>query len=445
MGIYQGIDVGSKTVRKVTIKTEWNSVKLIDGVKPNKKIMSVPSNLLTFRQFKFPFQDKKRIMEILPGELMDTLAFPIDTVQWDISSIEKDTVNTFIVPREHLDAFTAANENSINVIDAEPCALARLANYNKLDSVLVIDFGANKTTFCGINNNKLDLVRVRTIAGKDLDAAVANEAKISPEDGETLKIERGMSSTSIRRAVETLINSAAIPQTFPYERIIITGGGAMLTGLREYLSDKFSVPIGLFDIPEDLSPYFDAVAFGAALYDSAGKDKINLKEEQKTDQKNLYQWFAAIALIPIILFSVSLQMKLGYLKNEHGKIRNAMTEAIRKEIPDIGPIRSPLRQVEAVVKRGGGRRTARGMDVLDILKSIADTRSEVTVTFYEMDITDTSARIKGETDSFQSVDTLRNALVRYFPGVEVVDQKTKPNGKVDFNIRLDTVKKGESK
>jgi Tfp pilus assembly PilM family ATPase len=443
MGIYQGIDVGTKTVRKVTIKTEWNNVKVTDGLKPNKKIISLPSNLLTFRQFRFPFQDKRRIMEILPGELMDTLAFPIDTVQWDISSVEKDRVNTFIIPREHLSNFTAASENSINVIDAEPCALARVAGFNRIDNVLIIDFGANKTTFCGVNSGKLDLVRIRTIGGKHIDSVIVSETQVSPEDAEKIKIEHGLGSSPVKRCIENLINSAAIPQPFPYEKVIITGGGAMMSGLKEYLSDKFSVPISVFDMPEELSPYFDAVAFGAALYDTTGREKINLKEHQKTDHKNIYHWLAAIVLIPVVLFSFNLQLKLGYLRKEHAKIRNAMTEAIRKEIPEIGPIRSPLRQVEAFVKKGGTKKTGREMDVLDVLKSIADTRSEASATFYEMDITDASARLKGETASFQNVDTLKKALGRYFSGVEVVDQKTKPNGKVDFNIKLDITKKGE--
>jgi cell division ATPase FtsA len=445
MGIYQGIDIGSKNVRRVTIKSEWNSVKTVEGLKPGKKILSVPSNLLTFRQFRFPFQDKRRILEILPGELMDTLAFPIDSVQWDISSIEKDRVNTFIIPKKHLENFNISSGNSVNIIDAEPCALARVASFNKLENVLVIDFGASKTSFYGINNGKLEIVRTRPIGGNYIDSTLAVEMQISLEDAEVVKAEKGLENHTSKRIVESLIQSAAIPHPSPFEKIIITGGGGMLPGLREYIASKYETPVDVFDLPENLSPFFDAVAFGTALYDSHGREKINLKEQQKTSHQKTYYWIAALLLIPLILFSLTLHFKLSNLRSEQIKLHNAMTEAVRKQFPDIGPIRAPVRQVEAMVRKNGSQKSGKGMDILEILSNFANARNEVNVSFYEMDIVDTTARIKGEADSFQAVDDLSKAMKKYFSGVEVVDQKTKPNGKVDFNLKIDTVRIDSSK
>lgn len=440
MAVYQGIDPGNTGIRKITIKSGWGMVRSDQSLKPQKRIMALPSYLLTFRQFTFPFTDKKRIRDILPGELNDSLAYPIDDVIWDISSIESDKARTIIVPRDFLEAFVTAHGNSVQVIDAEPCALNRVAQYNGIKDCLIIDMGAHKTLTVGITGGKIDMVRVRLMGGNKLDAFISKTDGKTPEQAKQIKTDMGMESETVTRFITDLFNAMDILSPPGYPQIILTGGGSQLKGLAEFISEKFKVPVGFFNLPGDLDPHIDSVAFGAALYYTVGEEKINLKEKKESSGKESHASWILFLLLPLLLYSFNLKSKEAQLESQIRQINSSMSVAVKKEFPKIGRVVSPLNQVKALIKSQGGTSGRQGRRALDVLSGISKARNGLKVNFYEMDFADQVVKLKGESDTFQSVDRLKTALARDFSKVEVVDQKTKPGGSVDFFIKMETAK-----
>ena len=132
-------------------------------------------------------------------------------------------------------------------------------------------------------------------------------------------------------------------------------------------------------------------------------------------------------------------MKENQLKNENIKLNQAITEAVRSEFPEIGTVTSPLSQVKALIKKQGVAGSGPSANALDVLSNISKARQGVKVNFYEIEISDGEVKLKAETDSFQNVDNIRASFEKLFAKTEVVDQVTKPGGKVDFYLKLENL------
>lgn len=444
MAIYQGIDSGNTQLRKVTIKTGFSGFAGVAKGKPGRKVLVLPANLLTFRELSFPFQDKKRIMEILPGELIETLALPLDDMSWNVTSIRKNKAAVILTIREELEKFAKSQENSVKIIDAEPCALARTANYNNVKNALIIDLGASRTTFTGIKEGKLDLLRVRMMGGNRIDRIIAEEKNISTEEAEQLKITEGLHNKSIRRFLDALFDSVSLPPSQEYEKVILTGGGAQMPGLADYIKERLEATPEYFQLPAGLSPFFDAVAFGAAMYETGKSDKVNFKKEQDQNGKKSVFWLLFL-LIPIILLSASLKMKEAQLTKENNLIKKAMLKAVLKEFPGSKSVKAPLSFVRSKMKKESGDTGETSRKVIPMLNDAAVSGKGLAISYYEMDITDKDFKIKGEADSFGTVEKYRVELAKKFESAEILNQKTKADEKVDFAIRLTTAKKKDSK
>ncbi|MCE1247098.1 MAG: pilus assembly protein PilM [Firmicutes bacterium] len=444
MAINQGIDCGKTNIRRITLKSGIGGSAGVSKGKPARKILILPSNFVSYRQFSFPFTDKKRIRDILPGELIETMVLPPDKLVWDISFIHKENAGALVAIKDQLDTFIKSSGNGVQIVDAEPCALSRAAAQNKVKDALIIDFGATKTTFCGITDGRINLLRVRLIGGEAVTKSIEDERKISPEEAETLKCTEGLHIKSIKRFVDNIINSAALEDPIGYEKVIITGGGAQMPGLAEYLSEKLKTEVGYFKLPEGLSPFTDVIAFGAALYDAPGQEKVNFKKDEQTNGTKSLVWLGISLLIPLILFSISVKMQEAQLEKENRQLVTSMTKAIKKEFPNIGRIDAPVRQVKALIKKESGGEGGSARKVIPMLSEISTARQGLDITLYEIDITDKDIKLKGESDSFQTVDQFRTLLAGKFASAEMQESKTKPNKRVDFGIKISFDKTGDS-
>ncbi|MFP4498094.1 MAG: hypothetical protein ACLFQV_07775 [Vulcanimicrobiota bacterium] len=441
MSVYQGIEIGTTKIRKITVNGRWGNVNVVENAKPQKKILVLSAPYISFRQFHFPFQDKKRIREILPGELVDTLSLPLDKVDWDISTIYKDRANVFIVEKsvkeKYIKEASANHGVNFQILDTEACALARLAAYNNIEEALIIDFANTKTSFYGIKDGIVDMARVRVTGTRDFENLLYNTLGVSREEAREQMFSQGIFNKIIQRSLDSLLNSAAIIKTINYQKVIITGGGAQLNGLEKYLEQALNKEVSTFELPGGLSPYTDAIAFGAALYDIAGKEKVNFRETQKSGISLPYKW-AALFLIPLFLFSISMKIEESHLRKRNKIVQNTITEKIREVIPDVGTIKAPKSQVEALLKQKKSGGSEGSYSALNIFSQLADAQKDLEVSLYEVEMTQGGIKIKGESDSFQTIEKLNKNLEVHFAETEIQEQTTKPNGKVAFQIKLES-------
>jgi len=444
MAVYQGIDSGSSKLRKVTVKSGLGGFSAVAKGKPGRKILALPSNLVTFRRFSFPFRDKKRIMDVLPGELMETLVLPLEKTVWDVASIHRENAGALVAVREEMEQFVKSGENSVSVIDAEPCALARTAAYNNIKNALIIDLGASKTTFCGIREGRLDLVRVRMMGGDRIDNILSHERNISQEEAVEIKQTEGLHNKEIRRFFDALLKSVSIHTPLDYEQVVLTGGGGQMPGLAKYMEEYFETPVTYFELPSGLSPFFDSVAFGAALYDTVGHEKVNFKKARDNGKGISFRWIFLL-LIPIIIYSINLKMEEAQLKKQNNQILRTMKKAVKEEFPQKKSVRYPLPEARAIIKKEEKGQTGPSRKAIPMLYDISRAKKGLSISFYEMDLTEDNIRLKGEAKSFPVVDEFRGNLEKYFDKAETLVQKSKGEDKVDFTIKVTPESKKKSK
>jgi cell division ATPase FtsA len=437
MAIIQGVDRGATKTRKITIRGGWGNIKNAHSSKPQKKVLLAPSQMLTYRRLSFPFQDKKRILEVLPGELGENIIIPMDKAVWGVSSFSPLGVNTLVTSKDSLYSLvSSASDNGFDVIDGEPNALFRVARFNKIDDVLIIDLGASKTTFLGIKNGKINALRVRMAGGERIDNLVAISRSISIEEAQALKMEYGIHERVIQRIITDILKSTLLFEEFDYDRVILTGGGSLMPGIVDFIKEKAqNENVDFFKLPDGFNPHFDASAFGAALYDTIKDERINLKQDSAKAKSISWLW-VLFFLIPLIIYSVNIKIEDNLVKGENLRLKTAMAAVIKQEIPDIKTIVAPVTQLEAEVNKLKGASGGQSVEVLKLFSSISKSKANLPLLLYEMDLSPDSIKITGESDSFKEVEQFNKNLQQDMGQAEVVEQNSKPSGKKNFVIKI---------
>jgi type IV pilus assembly protein PilM len=152
------------------------------------------------------------------------------------------------------------------MVDLTPFALLRaLTPVDSLgldaEAEALVDVGANVTNIIVHQGGVPRFVRILLMGGNDITEAVADRMGISPEDAETLKWQTGMGGGQVEGAspaarvidqhagqfLEEVRGSLdyylAQPQAARLSRVVISGGGAQLTGLVTRLGDMLRVPV----------------------------------------------------------------------------------------------------------------------------------------------------------------------------------------------------------
>jgi type IV pilus assembly protein PilM len=195
--------------------------------------------------------------------------------------------------KKYLDIFKGAGLNLVS-LETETFALVRsLVGVDK-STVIVVDMGAASTAISIIENGVPFLNRSLNVGGINITKEVAASLGIDFNQAEQMKYDVGMSpgagggvSKIVERALSMLLNEikycANIYQNQEggsgkkIEKVILTGGGALLPNFVEYLSGALNMrvyagnPWARIIYPEELRPILDqvgpkfSVAIGLAM------------------------------------------------------------------------------------------------------------------------------------------------------------------------------------
>ena len=151
------------------------------------------------------------------------------------------------------------------LVDLNAFALARVQARGDLaeTTIALVDIGARVTNLVVVNHGQPRFVRILPSGGHDVTDAVANAMGISVDQAEALKREIGVghaveadfaaAAEAISDVTASLIE--AIRNTLVYyassnpggavEQVFITGGGAFLPGLGQFLSSSTRLPVAV--------------------------------------------------------------------------------------------------------------------------------------------------------------------------------------------------------
>ena len=284
------------------------------GIKTRQVIFSVPDFATFFTNFELPMMTKKELEQAVQYEAKQHIPLSLKEVflDWQVTEgkVLREKEKSF-AQQEKIKILLVAVSNEIIKqyqeiakisqlklvsLEAEVFSLARVLNKkNEKGPIALIDIGARSTTCSIIKAGKLENSYSFEMSGEELDEKIAEKFKISYVEAEKLKKKYGLlvgneedKSKDFRQILFPLIDVILIEieKTFnnfykkegiDIQKIILTGGGILLPGLKEYFQIKLKreivifQPFSVLDYPpvlekklKEIGPGY-AIAIGAAL------------------------------------------------------------------------------------------------------------------------------------------------------------------------------------
>ena len=160
-----------------------------------------------------------------------------------------------------------------------------------------------------------------------------------------------------------------------------------------------------------------------------------------------------LAAAVVVLFLMHAYMDFRQLAARLGAVDEEIYNVYAQTLPDAPRVPDPKAQIQAEIDAAqrklqmlGGLVAAGGVTAIDVLRTITNAVPDTIKMDTDEYVMDTDGvRMKVKTDSFESVDAIKQQLLNthYFGDVQVKDVKTAADGKVDFRLVLALSKAGE--
>ena len=329
-----GIELKLKQVALQTLHYDYSNDQiwldsLISGLEllcKNEKLKGearfiFPGSLLLNKTIRVPHVDEEKQKKIVAFELSQKMPFPLAELIWDYQVIDDDGVEqeilAFAVKPEVAESFCEkVVEIGLNPIQITP---APILDYNALlssglgidqEETLVVNIGAKSTNLLFINPTGF-LIRSIAIGGNTLTQNISDslgilfekaeeikksyfsgEVAFSPDDP-SVQVLENCSQQFLTRASQEITRSIVTYKRLKKgkspNRMFLSGRGALLNNLPEYLSQSQSLNIDYFDpskslviddhISQEMRPLLpfmigEPVALAAAVLKVGGNDAL---------------------------------------------------------------------------------------------------------------------------------------------------------------------------
>ena len=388
-------------------------------------VASFPADEISFRNIQVPFKGPKKIKKILPYELEPTLLFPVEDLIIDFIHIEiPDLTNTnnlitAAVEKSKLQSFldtlaTFNIEPVIVTVGGYPTAFS-LANF--LDSHknwFFVDIDNHKSTIFIILSGRVCLIRSFPIH------SAARLYKIKSLCG------------NIRRTIYALEKILGLD--FESNGGFITGCGIDDLGFDKDMEQALGIPIERVDMlrsadilkPQSLPPSWIPSlmdnALSLALMEIEGAKGFNfrkgpfaLKKFWEENKKNLIQTGVFFVLV-LSLGWFNVFLDSYFMEKRLARLNHQITGIFTSTFPEIKNIVDPVQQMKIKIQQAGNNallpgETEKQIRAIDILNTISKAiPKEMDVILKTFVMGSESVSISGDTDSFNSVDNIKNRL-----------------------------------
>lgn len=245
------------------------------GFSTKKVVLGIGNQRVISRDLSVPKMSLRRIRESLPFHVQNLLPMPVDEALLDFYPVSESigengaVVNGLLIAA--VKKSVLANIHAVQLagltpveVDLIPFALARalLNSAEPSGTTAVIDVGASTTIVLIAKDGVPQFVRIIPAGCNDLSEALVTRLEITPERAEDVKRSLGLATqvsseeeersvaiifelanellTSLRNTVKYFVNTR--PE-IPVGRIVLTGGGAELSGFAAGLAELTRIPV----------------------------------------------------------------------------------------------------------------------------------------------------------------------------------------------------------
>lgn len=436
-----GIDRGRTNLREVSVNL-FSGVPVSGMAAPMVgQYVSLPSSGLTFRRLFLPKAGKAVRQQVIAEELSYSLPFPLTEAHFGAVEMGDEawvTVAADSVVRPIQDLYPKAQ------LEAEPLCYLRAARAAGITHALVVDFGATKTVFCGVENGQVGTVRVLLRGGEALTEELANELGTDVDKAELLKREEGAEHPTVRRFFQELLEEALLPSPLPYRRVLICGGGSATNGLLRLLTKLWGedVDVEPFPLPGMLLPTDHVVAFGAAL---AGRPKAMRLQMEHSFRHTSLASGGSLSVAPIVftallllLMTVAMETRISGTENRRAELRSTLDQALKPVLPNaagmeedqlVKNLRSRLEAQRASEQSSPGK-------IMNVLGQCANAvTAKKDANLFSIIFEDKKLKLEGKATSLSQSEEIHTALKPVLVNAETV--KTRPTTGNAFIFQID--------
>lgn len=490
-----GLDITNHSITAVQVKSEFKGYQitacarvmidqnggldhalqgLLDqtDLKSDTFIASIPGEHVSYRNLQMPFKEPKKIRQTLPFEIETLVPFPIENLVVDFAIIDQSDQSEILAVSVKKDYISGYLEQMLNhgidpeVLDIQSVAIVSwlLNQKGTPDAGLLFEINGKRNTMILYLKRRIALIRTFDLDGDPVAPSVSGSTGDDVSAPAVEQIETYLKSfcTKVQHTLHSFgwkSNGVINP-----EKIYYTGTGALYPDTGEILTRFLDIPTEQVNLTEDKRIFMDgevARIWNPALMDSAlalairedhrkgqgfnfRKDEFEVKKHYLGFKKEIRK--VAIFLLLIFVFlAVDLGVDYYLMKKRYQILNERITEVFRQTFPDVKKVVDPVQQMRIhidEVKRSAGLLPGikPNQRVLDLLRDTSRSISKsIDVRVTHLVIDPKTVRIRGETDSFNTVDNIKNSLESsdYFSVVTITSANLNRTGKrVQFEIKL---------
>jgi len=458
----EGADCAA-VIRDVCAQLEWREGVCVCGL---------PFSMLSVRNLILPFNDVKKIAQALPFELEEQLIVPLDAVTYDFCPSRRtdqgSLIVAFAVEKELLGGLLEALQGAADPDAATP-AMAALADQISARSrdggnFLVAHADLHSTTMAFV----VDKVPIFYRRLSHPEQMILHPPFVFV-DGEATVVNAEAAEECVRLLSQAIGRSLDYFRTEsreqePPERVLLAGPLAGVEGMADILASSLGLPVEMVDLlrlarisctaeqREQWRNSHDDRALALSLQ-GLKKGGVNLRRQAFAKKRSFYasrkQLVAAVAAVVLLL-----ACGLGYTANDYRRLQrrdkalgDEMTAIFKSAFPGVVKIQDPYVEMQSRLKAAHGPGAPTPMVLADrrTLDLLADVSARIPETLAlrvsRLSIDRESVLIKGTTDTFNSVETIKSLLAASpkYKSVQIVSataDKEKKNGAIRFEVQL---------
>lgn len=370
-------------------------------------ILCLPPSLFAQRSVSLPFNDLRKVREVLPGHLQGEIALPVEELVLEVMPAGDGQFLALWARssdvRALLEQFREAGIEP-QTVTSLPFALAELP-------------------------------------GLPTDCAVCDGSTFARVQGGRLTYFRAFNCTANAAMIAATLSALELSGgTLPPVLCLIGPGAEELAD-----ADTLPVPVEVLEVPAELGHLFKndenfrqwgglyavARASHAGTLPDFRKGELAWTAGDAKLRKKLILTGILAAIVLILLFAQKgLQYRaaasdLASLNKSIAAMYREIFPARAKAVDEISEVKGEIKKLAGVESSGG---------YLDILNKLAEAKGSTINGLFEAELEGRSLRIKGDARSAQAVNEFKAALVPQLDSAELGEVKSRPDGTVGFTL-----------
>jgi general secretion pathway protein L len=440
-------------------------------------ISTIPGEQASYRNLQMPFRSTKKVRQTIAYEIEPMIPFSVEDLVVDftlINQLGRSDILTASVKREYISKYLALLQDygvdpDLLDISGVPIVLWLLRQGEMPDDGILLQIGQKRTTMILYIKRHISLIRSFAFCDGLIPEAMSNSTPYNNVQSQAAE--------PIVSCFESLCtNIGNTLHAFEYqnnieiepEKIFVTGTGNLYPHTVGLLELFFDIPVEEINVVgSDPSIHLDtniAQSWNSATMDSAlalalrgnkqglgfnfRRDEFEIKRKDTKLRRDI-QRVAVFLIVIISLLITYFGMDYYFLKERYRILDKQITETFRQILPDARRIVDPVQQMTieiAQIKKSAFFLPGIGGDhkVVDLLRDISLKIPEsLDVRVMSMVVDPEAVNIKGETDTFNTVDIIKKGLEpsEYFSAVTISSANLDRSRKrVQFEIKLKRLK-----